>query len=601
MVTTRRKSAVTYKDASDDEMDVDGFDHDYDAPSSASKKSLKRAAEDELEYDSDEDEKPKKKKTRTGKTTKRKGKVTARSLMKDLFTTLPLDLIYEIFGHLHPLDLLQVARTSRLLRSHLMSKRSISVWKTAREAVLPSVPDCPKDQSEPQWAMLLFTHDCTICGTPRIQKVDWNLRLRGCEMCFKAHIIYSRTATKTYPEIEDLDTVLEVLPWTNVGGWAHGHSSSRKFYFSKHIIKMAQIVDDFQLRVDAGVKGARAEFDEWIEKKKAEATEQAESGKELKQWAQEAARTRNVTNEQLKKQRKEAIIAKLVELGHDPRDVQNAANTRRSSASNIFDSTTQLSDAAWKRIKAKAEMLAETEKQARLDIEQRPIRDARRKVAKARYEKFKETYDSSPDGFMPDESKFIDIPAIKSVIQSDGDGVSSGIFDDVFDQLPAFFDEWRRVRRVELARVIVESQSTAGDAKPDPVTAEQEGILLLATSFFATCTQYGGYGHDESSVHWMRTLHGHFPRRYHPSSGNARSPFEEMRCIRVVPESVERAKELIRAVGLDPNTATSLEMDALDARFWCNACSVLQNKAIPVARSWRNCVSFVNFCLLALH
>lgn len=198
MITTRCISAVSRKNRRGDDMGLDSFVHHYDASSSASKISRKRAAGDDLEGDSDDDETPQKKKTKTIQTANRKGKVTARSLMKDLFATLPLELIYEMFEHLHPLDLLHIARTSKLLRSHLMSKRSITVWKTARSAVIPPVPDCPKDQSEPQWAMLLFTHDCTMCGTPRMKSVDWNLRLRGCQTCFERNLIFSPTAEKAY-------------------------------------------------------------------------------------------------------------------------------------------------------------------------------------------------------------------------------------------------------------------------------------------------------------------------------------------------------------------------------------------------------------------
>ncbi|KAG8893968.1 hypothetical protein FRC01_013245, partial [Tulasnella sp. 417] len=404
--------------------------------------------------------------------------------MKDLFTTLPLELIYEVFGHLHPLDLLNLAGTSKMLRSHLMSKRSMSVWRVAREAVLPPVPDCPKDQSEPQWAMLLFTHDCTTCGTPRIQKVDWNLRLRGCEFCFKNNIIYSRTAKKQYPHIQNLDIVMQVLPWTNTGGWAHGHSSSRKFYFADDLIKMSEIVEDYQLRIDAGVKGARAEFDEFVEKKKAEAADQVRSGEELKQWAEDAARVREATNDQLREKRNEAMIAKMVEEGHDPRDVQSAAYTWRHYITTVFNSTIQLNDSVWKRVKKRAEKLVEVKKQRRLDIEQRPTRDARRNVAKSRYATFKKTYDASPDRLLPREADFLDLPMIKKVIQDETDDVSPAMFDDAFDELAAFLDEWRRKRRVELARLLLKAQGVP-EEEQDPVAAENDGIFSLATSFFS--------------------------------------------------------------------------------------------------------------------
>lgn len=96
-------------------------------------------------------------------TAKGKGKRKPRVRLRALFDKLPTEIVYMISDYLHPLDLLRLARTSRMLRSHLMSKSSASVWRKARQKVDPPVPDCPPDQSEPQWAYLLFSTDCTVC------------------------------------------------------------------------------------------------------------------------------------------------------------------------------------------------------------------------------------------------------------------------------------------------------------------------------------------------------------------------------------------------------------------------------------------------------
>ncbi|KAG8952214.1 hypothetical protein FRC04_004921 [Tulasnella sp. 424] len=512
MVTTRRELPVSYKDSSDDEMDVDGFVYD----------------------DSDEDLRPKRKKAKTtSKLTKRKGKVTARSLMKDLFSALPLDLIYEVFGHLHPSDLLNLARTSKMLRSHLMSKRSVSVWKTAREAIMPPVPECPKDQSEPQWAALLFMLNCTL---------------------------------------------------------------GRKFYYSPHIEEMGEIVEDFQLRIDAGVKGAREGFDKFMERMKAKAAEQAKSKEALKEWARNAARLRSLKNNQLMEERGQAMIAKLVELGHDTRDVKGAADTWGDSGRHIFYTTTPLSDYAWKRAKPKAEMLVEEAKQRRLDIERRPIREARGNVARSRYDIFKKTYDASPDNLLPHESLITDVPLLKCVIQSDGDDVSPSIFDGAFEKLPDILDDWRRERRIHLAKILLKAQATPGDVTPDPIATEKDGILLLATSFFSACG-WARHGNYECRIHWINTLHTHlsFTSGIHALGGTLRPSNEEMSCIRAVPESIQRAKALVQAAGLDPEKATQMEMDEMDARFWCTDCSVLKTQGSNVARNWRNCIIHLQF------
>lgn len=56
-----------------------------------------------------------------------------------------------------PMDLVNLARTSKALRQVLMSRKSMWVWIAARRnAGAVMVPDPPEDISEPAWALLLF-------------------------------------------------------------------------------------------------------------------------------------------------------------------------------------------------------------------------------------------------------------------------------------------------------------------------------------------------------------------------------------------------------------------------------------------------------------
>lgn len=68
----------------------------------------------------------------------------------------------QIFMRLHPIDLVHLSRTSKTLRRHLMSRSSITVWKAARSSVIPSMPACPDDFSEPAYAELAFGKACHV-------------------------------------------------------------------------------------------------------------------------------------------------------------------------------------------------------------------------------------------------------------------------------------------------------------------------------------------------------------------------------------------------------------------------------------------------------
>ncbi|OJA18751.1 hypothetical protein AZE42_01641 [Rhizopogon vesiculosus] len=61
-----------------------------------------------------------------------------------MLPTVSLDVLFEIFGFLKPLDLLSLARTSKPFRDLLMSKSNAFIWRASR-ALVPNLPDCPAD------------------------------------------------------------------------------------------------------------------------------------------------------------------------------------------------------------------------------------------------------------------------------------------------------------------------------------------------------------------------------------------------------------------------------------------------------------------------
>lgn len=67
----------------------------------------------------------------------------------------------KIFKHLHPLDLLTLARTTKLLRNILMRHSSAIIWKTAR-SLIKDLPECPNELSEPSYAAFMFDTSCYV-------------------------------------------------------------------------------------------------------------------------------------------------------------------------------------------------------------------------------------------------------------------------------------------------------------------------------------------------------------------------------------------------------------------------------------------------------
>lgn len=71
---------------------------------------------------------------------------------------------YQILGHLRPLDLLHLSRTTKEFRSLLMDKKTTShIWRAARIKFAPELPDCPPSMSEPKYANLVWDQHCHVC------------------------------------------------------------------------------------------------------------------------------------------------------------------------------------------------------------------------------------------------------------------------------------------------------------------------------------------------------------------------------------------------------------------------------------------------------
>ncbi|KAM5534509.1 hypothetical protein V8D89_011841 [Ganoderma adspersum] len=112
---------------------------------------------------------------------------------------LPLDVSLQIFGLLHPKDLLNLARTSKAFRSFFLNRaNSISIWKASLRLV-DGLPDKPEFLSEPTFAHLLFNPFCQKCGKSGIHNPIWPWFVRYCTTC----IVKSSVRVRNYTQYSD--------------------------------------------------------------------------------------------------------------------------------------------------------------------------------------------------------------------------------------------------------------------------------------------------------------------------------------------------------------------------------------------------------------
>ncbi|KAG9128584.1 hypothetical protein FRC07_000017 [Ceratobasidium sp. 392] len=95
---------------------------------------------------------------------------------------MPIEIFTEIAYLLAPGDLIALARSSKFLRGLLLRRSAIHMWRRA-ESNVPGLPACPFHLCEAQYAALVFSKHCTLCGASATGKLDPDLHARLCIAC----------------------------------------------------------------------------------------------------------------------------------------------------------------------------------------------------------------------------------------------------------------------------------------------------------------------------------------------------------------------------------------------------------------------------------
>ncbi|BGP31918.1 hypothetical protein JCM10296v2_003697 [Rhodotorula toruloides] len=143
------------------------------------------------------------KKRKTSATAK-KGKAKDEGKVKrDLFSTLPLDIVLQIAGYLDPGTLLAIGQTSKSIRSTLFRKSAQPNWVAARRKV--GLKDLHELMAEPRYAFLLYGKACEVCGSTRRQsKSRFDLQVRACSKCLENNICLASTIEEEVGDVHPL-------------------------------------------------------------------------------------------------------------------------------------------------------------------------------------------------------------------------------------------------------------------------------------------------------------------------------------------------------------------------------------------------------------
>ncbi|KAG1731967.1 uncharacterized protein EDB91DRAFT_701462 [Suillus paluster] len=485
---------------------------------------------------------PAKKRARTAKVTDAGkapvAKGSGRRKTLSLIVTMPIDVLFEIFGLLEPADLLHLSRTNKAFRTVLLCSNAISVWKAAR-ANRGGVPDCMPGMSEVKWANLLFGGSrCHVCGAKGIQRIDFGIGQRVCTSCLKKNLVFEGSWKSKFPDFDPI--IMNLIPFTNIGGWAHGHASGSKFFWSADVLKMAQQLGARHKDVHMFKPGAKEALKDFKQSREEYVNAVVHHAKVCYIWINKDRERHRLDVSELRSQNEDLIKARLVHLGHDAKDV------RRMLDCDSYGTDKELTDARWKFLLPRIERkLSELKEEWRLG-EQRQVSSIRRghlmdmlnnHVRQMRW------------GIIPPREDFLKLCDIAECINGPPTGNQESDIEPcraLADIIPEFCAEYIHQTKAALTRLLALSTEDTLILQSQPTDANDDA-LQLATSVFQ-CSGLRSFPLITWDKVLYRTCPSHNQVRYYYAGSRSACTFS------ISQPGVTATRSLLSLVGLDAKT-----------------------------------------------
>ncbi|EJD46211.1 hypothetical protein AURDEDRAFT_164871 [Auricularia subglabra TFB-10046 SS5] len=489
---------------------------------------------------------------------------------KFAFTKLPDAIQAIVMSWASPRDLLRLAWTSKSIARVLMSRSAAHIWKSARECMREPMPACPDDVCELRWAHLTFgPAHCFTCGAPNIHSVIFAFRRRACVPCMKANMVWEKKFGDRFPDQEK--SVLALLPHSNIGPNAHGHSSKNKFFW----------VPDEALK-------------RWKADRMLEAVTIVEEAQGQIEWGvEQVAKQRPEPGADNRAERKQIVEAKLLELRWEIEDIESIYYEPKSNPVNP-----ELTTAAWTRIWKEVEPKLQEKRRKRM-----------RQMAGQAFERFRATLPAGHWRTFPAVEEVLTMPPFAALLSRDVTEpvVTAADYDSAAKETRQLAAVWSSKQKKRLAEGVI-LPSFTGDRTL--MVAAGVGEAELAVSVFVCHSNTTLCLTFEQEVNGMKfpkivlpligvtealgherlhrgTLVFESPGQPWQSTSPATSPSVEFS-----PRGSFAAISLLALLSLNPATARPLDVDNLNARFRCAHCLRLQPQVHGhVVMDWRRCIA----------
>ncbi|KAH9832251.1 uncharacterized protein C8Q71DRAFT_778106 [Rhodofomes roseus] len=485
-----------------------------------------------------------------------------RGRLRDM-PNMPMDILLEIFSHLLPIDLLNLARTSKPFRSLLLSRGSSSLWKASRRLV-EGLPDCPAHLSEPAYANLVFSPHCHNCLKPNTQSIIWEFGVRYCSSCKKSMMVklsfggpYGRFLRDNWLN------VLVLLNKTRI--------KKNTFYHGLQIEQVKQAWDG--LHDDADRRS------QYVSQQRQRIQDIQKHAQACSLWAAKRADARAEELEQIKRMRLQFIVLKLRDMGWGE-EIDKLPDDMRMLADHAqVRPAKEITERGWEKIRDELSSFMQQIKDLRVGEERSTLlRERLQTLASVISSMRVRRGRSSATERFPKFADFAYMHEFRELVEAPNEETIDRAAFEALD-VPTVDSRWMVQRLTQLKELFEESSnSIQGDTHQEQREVGMVEFLGLAVAVFE-CKQCFKRMHviDTQAHRCARDAGMYWFLDRDDDRGSEHSYERQVRRVARdvytwdihkfrVPD-LEPLKNIIRMCGKDPATITAQEMDDLDVRL----------------------------------
>ncbi|KAF8547777.1 hypothetical protein OG21DRAFT_848516 [Imleria badia] len=474
---------------------------------------------------------------------------------------LNLDVLFLLAEYVHPLDLLNLARTCKSLRALLMDKSSALAWKTARCQVQYDLPDCPADLTEPEYANLVFYARCHGCGK-YVKKILWAIRRRYCPECRDGRL----RRLSSCPDIIRNNLVLPAETLKADG---------------------AQWVDNEQVNSFMRDYNRSSDDKQFLSEKREQYYTIRQHAVKCEYWEHDVALERRYDLDSRRQERYDSMFENLQQHGYAPEITYFGRHEIQQSHKSYFNTSKPLTDKAWSQIWPE---LLETMNKFRSRRLEKTVYQPRRDLLDLEYA----TYVASPAqgtrafDILPHVTDIARFPPFRDVIYApEGAEMGAKPFDSAFAQLPVLVDEWKKqldddfAKLVKIPARLSFKHASGGRGVASSSAARMESTQAPTDKLRLACAVFV----DNTVACYPELL------SCLPVSDSIDYSEPNLSILdRFNVKFLEEAPYIVHACGLDPHVATAEDMDRRNARLKCLSCN--DSRIMP----WRDALLHARWC-----